>query len=598
MTYTFKLSRRLAVSRDLVVVTILGLLTACAGDATAPETGSPSGISTLQSLEVVPHAVTIETGQRVRFRGQSRSSRADLLHHPVAWGATGGSIAPDGTFSSSITGTFKVIGRGHGWQSTDTSVVTVVSPATNLTRLEVKPHTVTLMAGASATFKASGYRANGSKAPVGVTWSAEGGSVDAGGVYTADSVAGRFAVVAVQNSGPLTDTAWVTITTPERIDTVPRAPSVPLLTRIIIAPASATLEVGTSRNFSAYGRNSSGDSVAVTVAFTATGGVIGSNGQFTAGQSAGNYRVIATAEGLADTAAVTLTAASSSPAPVAPGGTGELGVPMGSWGLLGVGVSGGPYTMTVDPYTASTILSRLADARSKGYKVLMNMTGGSHSNYLTDGYFDPAKWEARMDTYNTREIRAAVAQAVADGTIIGNSVMDEPQNTTPGKAWGPAGYMTKAKVDRLCAYVKAIFPTLPTGVVHDHRMFEPDKNYSVCDFVVSQYRLSKGTVEDFRDGGLAFARRSGISIAFSLNVLHGGTAGTDCAKYGDDPNGTLCPMSPDQVRRYGLALGPVSCSLAMWRYEQAYYDDANIRSALRTVGDSLARVPRTACVRS
>jgi hypothetical protein len=57
-------------------------------------------------------------------------------------------------------------------------------------------------------------------------------------------------------------------------------------------------------------------------------------------------------------------------------------------------------------------------------------------------------------------------------------------------------------------------------------------------------------------------------------------------------------MSPDQVRRFGLTLGPVGCSLAMWRYEQAYYDDADIRAALKTVGDSLARVPRTACVRT
>jgi hypothetical protein len=599
MTYTFKLSRRLAASRDLVVVATLGLLTACSGDATAPEVAQPGTIATSQSLQVIPHAVTIETGQRVQFRGQSRGSRGDLVRHPVAWGATGGSIEPDGTFSSSMTGTFKIIGRGRGWRSTDTSVVTVVSPASNLTRIEVKPHAVTLAAGASTTFKAAGYRPNGSKAPVGVIWSAEGGSIDAGGGYTADSVAGRFPVVALQNSGSLTDTAWVTVTAPEKIDTTPAEPPAPVLTSLVLLPGSASLQVGTSRKFTAYGRNSAGDSVAVTVAFTATGGTISSAGQFTAGQQTGTFRVVAAAEGLADTSAVTLTASTTStPSTAEPGSTGEMGVPMGVWGLLGTDVSGGPYTMSLDSYTGSSILSRLADARSKGYRVLMQMTGGSHSNYITDGYFDLAKWKARMDAFNTREIRAAVAQGVADGTIIGNSVMDEPQSTTDGKAWGPPGYMTKAKVDQLCAYVKAIFPTLPTGVVHDHRVFEPEKNYAVCDFVVSQYRLSKGTVEDFRDGGLAFAKRSGISIAFSLNVLHGGTAGTTCPKYGDDPSGTLCPMSPDQVRRFGLTLGPVGCSLAMWRYEQAYYDDADIRAALKTVGDSLARVPRTACVRT
>ena len=56
-------------------------------------------------------------------------------------------------------------------------------------------------------------------------------------------------------------------------------------------------------------------------------------------------------------------------------------------------------------------------------------------------------------------------------------------------------------------------------------IFEPEKGYRTCDFIVWQYRLSKGDVKAFRDGGLALARRSGIAIAFSLNILHGGDAG-------------------------------------------------------------------------
>ena len=38
MTYTFKLARRLAVSRHFGVLTTLVLLAACAGDSTAPDT--------------------------------------------------------------------------------------------------------------------------------------------------------------------------------------------------------------------------------------------------------------------------------------------------------------------------------------------------------------------------------------------------------------------------------------------------------------------------------------------------------------------------------------------------------------------------------
>jgi len=160
--------------------------------------------------------------------------------------------------------------------------------------------------------------------------------------------------------------------------------------------------------------------------------------------------------------------------------------------------------------------------------------------------------------------------------------------------------MTKARVDQMCRYVKNIFPTLPVGVVHDHRMLEPDKNYASCEFVVSQYRESKGPVLSFRDGGLAFAARSNIAISFSLNLLNGGSIVAGCpipATGGPGTRDNQCRMRPDQVRDYGLALGPAGCALNMWRYEQEYFEKPEIQLALRTLGESLARLPRRPCTR-
>jgi hypothetical protein len=249
--------------------------------------------------------------------------------------------------------------------------------------------------------------------------------------------------------------------------------------------------------------------------------------------------------------------------------------------------------MSIDGYGPDNIVKRIAEARSKNVRLLMNLTGGKHANYMTGGKFDIAKWRAKMDTYNTSTIKEAVAAAVADGIIIGSSVMDEPHNQTSAAGWG--GNLNKAVVDGMCGYVKQIFPTLTVGVAHDHRQFEPEKNYAVCDFVISQYRLSKGSITDFRDGGLAFARRSGIGIVFGLNVLHGGTPGTECAKYGDDLSGTLCPTSAQQVREFALVLGTAGCALNMWRYEQAYYRDPQLQAAFRSVADSMAKLPRKPC---
>lgn len=89
--------------------------------------------------------------------------------------------------------------------------------------------------------------------------------------------------------------------------------------------------------------------------------------------------------------------------------------------------------------------------------------------------------------------------------------MDEPHVTGlgDGNTWGPSGTMTKARVDEMCGYVKANFPTMPVGVVHQHMAFEPDKSYRVCGFIVSQYSHRYGDVTKFRDDALAMGRRDG-----------------------------------------------------------------------------------------
>ena len=104
----------------------------------------------------------------------------------------------------------------------------------------------------------------------------------------------------------------------------------------------------------------------------------------------------------------------------------------------GTGIAFGPYgvgrgrplktntavfTGTIGSVSASALLARIDEARRKGVKLMTAMTGG-HDQYLTDGVFDMAKWKAKMDAYNTPTIKQAVAAAVADGTLIGNSVME------------------------------------------------------------------------------------------------------------------------------------------------------------------------------
>jgi hypothetical protein len=575
MTYTFKLARRLAILRNCGVLAVLALLAACLKDMTAPESHSNDSAAIPSFLQVIPSKVTVETNQRVRFRSRDRRIEVD-------WAATGGTINVDGTFSSSTAGTFKVVGRGHGRKQADTSTVVVVPPPADLVSLVVTPGSTTLDPGATRAFTVTGYLSDGSTAPVGVTWSATGGTVDPSGVYTAGQTSGVYRVIATHTSDTLADTAAITINAPQ-------------LVSVVVSPVSVTLTEGQSKQFKAYGRNSAGDSVAVTASFSATGGTITSGGLYTAAQTAGTYRVVATASSLADTAAVSV-ASTSAGATTTSGKVGVPFGPFGSWSSAALQANTAEFNLSQDATTASVILDRIAAARSHGVQLMLAMTGGSHSQYLTDGVFDRAKWEARMATFNTAAIRQAVASAVSDGVIVGNNVMDEPFHPS----WG--GTMTKARVDSLCADVKAIFPTLPVGPTHDHDDFEPTKSYYVCDFILSQYRTAKGDVTAFRDAGLALAARDHHSIAFSMNILDGGTPdrdGTwDCAGTGGkgtySPN---CRMTPEQIRTYGRVLGPAGCAMLMWRYDDTFMANSENVLAFKDIAALLANSQRKSCSR-
>jgi hypothetical protein len=316
--------------------------------------------------------------------------------------------------------------------------------------------------------------------------------------------------------------------------------------------------------------------------------------------------VIAKVGELADTSTVTVT--------VPLGGGTPVGLPFGAYRLLLSGTSPGVLTLSAEMNFPSTIVSWIDGARQKGVRVMLVMTGGSHTATkpgcclsVINGVlqFDRAKWEATLQTFNTAAIRDAIANGVADGTIVGATVMDEPyvSGGGDGNTWGPPGTMTKARVDSLCTSVQKIFPTLRAGVEHQHNLFEPTKSYRVCQFIVDQYSARFGDVAAWRDAGLAMGTRDHHSILFSLNVLNGGVQdrdGTwDCAGTGGlglyAPN---CRMTANQVRNFGLALGLAGCGLFMWRYDAAFMTNSENQQAFKDVAAQMATAPGRACRRS
>jgi len=141
------------------------------------------------------------------------------------------------------------------------------------------------------------------------------------------------------------------------------------------------------------------------------------------------------------------------------------------------------------------------------------------------------------------------------------------------------------------------------GVTHDPSVFEPDKSYQVCEFMLAQYAMRKGDIVTWRDNNLAIANRDKMAIIFSMNVLNGGKQdrdGTyDCLGTGGlgttKPN---CRMTADQLRQFGNLIGPAGCALTMWRYDSDFMNRPDNQAAISDIAINLYGRPRRPCTSS
>lgn len=297
------MTSRDAFARLRATALLLPFLAACsAGEPTGTSDG-PVDTGTDGSVAISPRAITLEGTQNVLFKAFESLIPGSSQVTSIEWTTDGGSISGDGSYASSTTGSFRVVGRrkGNPHNPPDTSTVVVVPPQPTLASVSVTPSTATVGGGLQQQFSAMGMLSDGSEVPIGVSWTATGGTIDAGGLYTAGRTAGTYRVIATHVTTGLADTANVT---------VPAA----TLTSITLSPSSVSLSSGQGQQFGVTGKLSDGTtSSSVPVAYSATGGTISVNGYFTAGSAGGSYRVIAkTQTGLADTSTVSVSGSSSS----------------------------------------------------------------------------------------------------------------------------------------------------------------------------------------------------------------------------------------------------------------------------------------------
>jgi hypothetical protein len=276
--------------------------------------------------------------------------------------------------------------------------------------------------------------------------------------------------------------------------------------------------------------------------------------------------------------------------------------PFGLWTLSRVEYGPKPFTGSHNYVNADSLIAQLNAARSKGHRLIVAMAGGPPKNYITNGQFDLTKWKNVMNTYNKPALKTAVAAAVADGTIIGDMLVDEPET----KQWGTT--LNKAVIDEMAVYVKTIFPTIAVGVNHGPPAYKwkNTETYKKVDYAVYQYAhwVTAGNLTSWKDAVLAQAKRDGVTAAFSINVLNGGKQdrdgvydciGSEMGGFGTRPPN--CNMTPTQIKTWGKALAPLGCAMLLWEFRAPVYSAAANLSAFTEIATLAASRPRKSCKR-
>ena len=318
--------------------------------------------------------------------------------------------------------------------------------------------------------------------------------------------------------------------------------------QITVSPMSGTFDVGATVQFKAkpygttrfrlYNRTITWKSNRPSVATIDSGGLVTT-------RSAGTVKITASSE--LETKSVTIYV---------------VGLPFGPFHLPDSAIAK-PYSGLLRAATPATLLATLKIARKNHFRVVLKLAYDSKDYSSPDSTFSLDLWKQNIDAYRAIDI----SSYIADGTIIGHFLIDEPRDATN---WGgvPVSY---ADIEAAAAYSKSIWPMMPTGAGSSAGEMEAGAPFASLDFAFSQYREKKGDLATWLAGQTAAARRAGLGILLSINLLDGNI---DNSTY-----------SPSQLAAVGtvLAAEPYACGLTMWKYDSVQFADAEVKLALASI---------------
>lgn len=288
----------------MVAATILG---ACGNrDGTASQVADAIAISS-------PSGTVGVTGT-MQFSAVVTDDHGNVLTVRPVWSvvAGGGTIDSTGLFTAGDTaGVFENTVVATIGAVTSSSTVTVT--AGPLATIMLTPATTVLAITATQQYVAIGKDAHGNVVAITPTWGAsEAGSISNTGLFTAGTTVGSFLNSISATSGAISATASVEVT-------------IGALATITVTPATITLAIGATQQFTAVGHDAGNNVVALvpTWSVASGGGTISGTGLLTAGTIAGTFTnsVTATSGSISGTSSVvvstgalaTITVSPSSP---------------------------------------------------------------------------------------------------------------------------------------------------------------------------------------------------------------------------------------------------------------------------------------------
>jgi hypothetical protein len=246
------------------------------------------------------------------------------------------------------------------------------------------------------------------------------------------------------------------------------------------------------------------------------------------------------------------------------------------------------YTGTVRIASPRNVVSILEAARGTRTRVILNLstTPGSRN---PDGSFSIERWKARVDRFT----RINFEPYIADGTLLGHYLMDEPHSP---KNWNgkPVPF---SDIEAAARYSKARWPNMTTFVrTHPEFLAGAPFTWVYVDAAWAQYSARRGDVRTYLEENVASAKSLGLGLVVGMNLLTGGSSESGIRGYHE---GTWA-MSASQIRAWGsiLAAEPYACALSMWKYDKdnpAYLDRPDVQAAMAEVSQIATNRPRASC---